>query len=252
MNSMPSGIKLRTCSRMSTKGEWSTCLSQMICQARYLIMKIRIITIPILLFFAINLHGQVVDSLSMTDSLAAIIEADSVQKVKKIKGTYPVPKKAALFAIIPGGGQIYNKRWWKLPFVYGAFGGLVYSIDYNQSRYRRLRDALELERMDMEHEFSGTGIDNEQTLRSLRDEFDKNTQLSYIGLVFVYLLQSMEAYVDAHLKNFDVSDDLELKIKPQMEMTSALGQPVIGIGLSLNFGQSNKASAPPRDFLLGK
>lgn len=209
----------------------------------------RIATIPFLLLFSLFLNGQVQDSFAILDPPQVVLESDSIVKVKK---PYPVPKKAALFAIIPGGGQIYNKRWWKLPFVYGAFGGLIYSIDYNQGRYRRLRDALDLKRMDMEHEFTGTGIDNEQTLRSLRDQFDKNTQLSYIGLVFVYLLQSMEAYVDAHLKNFDVSDDLSLKLKPQMEVIPALGQPVLGIGLSIDLGQPGKTQTVPRDFLTGK
>ena len=215
----------------------------------------KIIIIAITLALTTSVFSQVQDS-SSTEALATeVIALDSLIADSldiKVKSAYPIPKKAALFSIVPGGGQIYNKRWWKLPLVYGAFGGLIYSIDYNQGRYRRLRDALQLKRMDMDHEFTGTSIDSEQALLSLRDEFDKNTQLSYIGLVFVYLLQSMEAYVDAHLKNFDVSDDLSLQLKPQMEVIPALGQPVMGIGLSIDIGKPNKTIVPPVDFLYGK
>ena len=196
--------------------------------------------------------GQELDSIptsSIADSL--LVTADSLETAKEEKA-WPVPKKAALWSIIPGGGQVYNKRWWKLPIVYGAMGGLVYAISYNQGIYRRMRDALDLKRMDMEHEFSGTPIDNEQSLLSLRDQYDKNTQLSYIGLTFVYLLQSMEAYVDAHLRNFDIDEDLsmELKLKPSAEMNMALGQPVLGIGLKLTFDKPQEQK--PKDFLLGR
>ena len=213
----------------------------------------KIFSVILLLTISVQLTGQVQDSSVVADSLSFEQQVDSLEQIEKaIKKPYPVPKKAALFAIIPGGGQVYNKRWWKLPLVYGAFGGLIYSIDFNQSRYRRLRDALELKRMNMDHEFTGTGIDSEQALLSLRDEYDKNTQLSYIGLVFVYLLQSMEAHVDAHLKNFDVSDDLSLQLKPQLEMIPAIGQPVLGVGLSVDLGQQRQAPVVPRDFLSGE
>lgn len=186
------------------------------------------------------------------DSLFVVSDSLASAEKKNYNEGWPNPKKAALWAIIPGGGQIYNKRWWKLPLVYGAMGGLVYAISYNQGIYRRMRDALDLKRMDMEHEFTGTAIDNEQSLLSLRDQYDKNTQLSYIGLTFVYLLQSMEAYVDAHLRNFDIDEDLsmDLRLKPAVEMNAALGQPILGMGLKLNFTRPPEPA--PKDFLLGR
>lgn len=167
-------------------------------------------------------------------------------KVKK-KRRPPNPKTSALLSLaLPGLGQAYNRRWWKLPFVYAAVGGMVYLVDQNQTNYRRLRDALELKRNDEPHEFSGTSIDNVNSLRNLRDSYDKNTQLSYIGLVFVYLLQSIEAFVDAHLLNFDIEDDLSLRLKPTLESTS-YNQALVGIGISLNIGK--KKVEPPKDFL---
>ncbi len=130
----------------------------------------------------------------------------------------PQPKKAlTLSLVLPGAGQVYNGRIWKLPLVYGAIGGMVYVIDFNQSRFKRLRTALELKRQNLPHEFSGTGIDNERSLLALRDSYDKNRQLSYFGLFVVYALQGVEAFVDAHLQGFEINEDLSLHIRPQLQ-----------------------------------
>ncbi|MCB0569724.1 MAG: hypothetical protein KDC66_08180 [Phaeodactylibacter sp.] len=184
-------------------------------------------------FFAL----QAVLSAQQADTTTAAVAADTFIAVKKqnwFNKDYPNPKKAGILSLaLPGAGQLYNKRWWKVPLVYGAIGGMVYTIDYNQSRYRRLRTALDLKRQGEEHEFSGTALDNTTTLRTLRDQYDKNTQLSYVGLFLVYTLQAMEAFVDAHLKTFDVEDDLGFNLKPQLDYVAPLGQPTLGLGLSI-------------------
>lgn len=131
----------------------------------------------------------------------------------------PIPKKTLVYSLIlPGMGQAYNRRWWKLPFVYGAVGGVVYAIDFNQSQYRRLRTALELKLNDQEHEFTGTALDNANALRSNRDTYDRYTQLSYMATLLVYGVIAIEAFTDAHLQNFDISDDLSLTIKPTFQL----------------------------------
>jgi hypothetical protein len=149
----------------------------------------------------------------------------------------PVPKKSLMWAIIPGGGQVYNRRYWKVPLVYAAIGGLVYAIDFNQTRYRSLKKALELKLLDLPHEYTGTRIDNERSLRTLRDDFDKNTQLSYIGMVLVYALQGVEAYTDAHLMNFDIGEDLSLQVQPHLELNPATQSLAPGLGLRLRFSK---------------
>lgn len=149
----------------------------------------------------------------------------------------PVPKKSLMWAIIPGGGQVYNRRYWKVPIVYAAIGGLVYAIDFNQTRYRSLKTALELKLLDLPHEYTGTRIDNERSLRTLRDDFDKNTQLSYIGMVLVYALQGVEAYTDAHLMNFDIGEDLSLHVQPHLELNPATQSLAPGLGLRLRFSK---------------
>jgi len=214
-------------------------------------MKRVVLIIPCLLWGILSLDAQQTDSIPNTVE-ESVVTSDSLSKGKAPKDNwftqgYPDPKKAAIMSLaIPGGGQIYNKRWWKLPLVYGAIIGMGFTIDYNQSNYRRLRDALELKRDGEPHEFSGTTIDSERSLRSLRDQFDKNTQMAYVGMFLVYVLQAMEAYVDAHLKTFDVSDDLSLRLQPKIEPTP-WGTPVMGVGVSIPIGNaSNKHQAVAR------
>ncbi|MBF9238137.1 hypothetical protein I2I05_12090 [Hymenobacter sp. BT683] len=138
------------------------------------------------------------------------------------------PGKAALLsAILPGAGQIYNRRWWKLPLVYGALGGVIYGEVFYQSRYRQFADASNLLK-DEASKPNGlrprdpslrypvrlvdniAGIDNGvQLYRGNRDIF-----LLYIGIA--YGLQVVDALVDAHLKDFDVSPDLSLHWQPTL------------------------------------
>jgi len=188
-----------------------------------------------------SLSGQTRDT-------TTLLPPDLDLEMKSEEGDYPNPKKALLWAIIPGGGQIYNKSWIKIPFVYGGFFGMYKTIEYNQSRYRRLRDALDAKRKGEEHEFSGTAYDNENTLYVLRNQFDKSTQLSYIGMVAVYFLQGLDAFVTAHLNNFDIDEDISYKIKPALQ-TLSTGETVVGIGVNINLNKSNQEENPRQLFL---
>ncbi len=152
------------------------------------------------------------------------------------KKPYPNPVRAGIYALaLPGAGQIYNKRYWKLPLVWGAVGGVIYAIDYNTSQKNRFEVAygqrILAERNSMEpfDEFAGI-ISSSSGIRRFRDQAEKNRELSYVGFVAVYALQALEAYVDAHLKNFDISDDLSLRFSPMWE--SAVAQS-LGPGLSV-------------------
>ncbi|NRB52212.1 MAG: hypothetical protein HRU41_31350 [Saprospiraceae bacterium] len=192
---------------------------------------INLFLLPCLLF------SQEVDSLEQVTPDPTVV--DSLEQVDiKVKSKFiPKPNRTLLWSLLPAGGQIYNRRWWKVPLVYGAFVGLGIAIDYNQNLYRDLRDAYLLALNDEPHQFSGTTIDSPNALRNLRDSFDKNTQTAYVGLVLLYALQSMEAYVDSHLRSFDVDDDLSFKIKPSVDVNGLTGQPVMGIGISIPLGR---------------
>ena len=188
---------------------------------------------------------------TLPDSLLAVSDTLSGKKKKKAPKTdglwhriwrqdYPNPKKALIMSfVVPGSGQMYNKRWWKLPLVYGALVGMGIAIDFNSGRYKIFRDAYIAELADSTHRFSG--ILDAGDLRRFRDLYDKNRQLSYIGFVAVYLVQGAEAFVDAHLRTFDVSEDLSLKITPNIDW-SPYSEPILGIGLS--FQLTNKDPVP--------
>jgi len=204
-----------------------------------------ILLTAIALFSIQLIYGQSRDSLAVADSVAVAIQDtlaidSTVVEEKKgwLKKDYPSPKKALIIGLaLPGGGQIYNKSWWKLPLVYGAIVGMGFTIDYNQNRYRRLRDALDSKRNGEPHEFENTTIDNLQTLKNLRDEYDKNTQLAYVGMFLVYTLQAMEAFVDAHLESFDIEDDIGMQIRPETGYIPALGTTTVGIGVNIPLHQ---------------
>lgn len=174
-----------------------------------------------------------VDSLEQETIDPIVIDSLTQQKPRFI----PKPKRALMWSLLPGGGQAYNRRWWKLPLVYGAFIGLGYAIDYNQNLYRDLRVAYLAALNNEDHKFTGTSIDSPNALRNLRDSYDKNTQTAYVGVLILYSLQAMEAYVDAHLRSFDVNDDLSFKLKPAMDVNGMTGQPVMGLGISFALGR---------------
>ena len=149
----------------------------------------------------------------------------------------PEPKKALMWAIIPGGGQIYNRRWWKAPIVYGATYGMYRVVDYNQGLYRRFKKAYLAKLNDEPHEFTGTTIDNIQTLRNLRDRYDKKTQNAYVYFALLYVLQGIEAYVDAHLQGFDVNEDIGFHVRPVLSVDPVLAQPSFGVGIVIPIGK---------------
>jgi hypothetical protein len=125
------------------------------------------------------------------------------------------PQKAALMsALLPGLGQIYNHKYWKLPIVYAGLGTSIYFIRFNSSEYFSYRDAY-IARMDGD----STTLDafpfySAGNIKSLRDYYHRNLELSYIATGVIYILNIVDATVDAHLFSFDVSDDLSLNVQP--------------------------------------
>jgi Family of unknown function (DUF5683) len=140
----------------------------------------------------------------------------------KTADIYPNPRKAALYAlIIPGGGQVYNKDFWKVPLVYGAYYGLYVVYKFNNTQYNTLRDCLiarrTLPKPTDPCENSRLNTIDERSLIAYRDQYNKTRQQSILGLVLVHILSATEAYVDAHLKNFDIDDNLSIQLTPKMK-----------------------------------
>lgn len=116
-------------------------------------------------------------------------------------------------AILPGLGQAYNEKYWKIPIVYGGLGASAYFIVRNGRRYREFKSAL-VDRTDPDRSDPYEGVYNRQQLRTLKETYRRWRDLSYISLVAVYVLQVVDANVDAHLYDFDVSEDLSLRMEP--------------------------------------
>jgi hypothetical protein len=169
------------------------------------------------------------------DSLVKKNAADT-SFVKKLPLKFEPRKATIRSAIAPGWGQIYNKKYWKLPLVWGALGTTAGIYFYNVKYYRLLKQSYiyKLNQQDslVDPEFRNLSA---ESIRSYRNSFRQNVDYSVIFFLLFWGLNVVDATVDAHLKAFDVSDDLSLEIKPgysPMANTS-------GISLVLNIGKQH-------------
>lgn len=124
------------------------------------------------------------------------------------------PNRAAILsAVIPGLGQAYNKKYWKIPLVWAGLGAFGYFIVWNNNEYQFYRRNLIYE-IEQNPDFPNeTGL-SQSTLKSARDQFRRNRdQLALYGILF-YLVQIVDAHVDAHLIEFDVNQDLSVRLEP--------------------------------------
>lgn len=159
-----------------------------------------------------------------------------------------IPRQATIrSAIIPGWGQVYNKKYWKLPLVYAAVGIPVYAFIYNRGWYTKTRDAARMianadtanwqSRVDPKlHAFFPT-TQYLGSLLNIRNEYRRDMDYSILFVLLAWGLNVVDATVDAHLKGFDISEDLSLKFKP----TILSGTSTAGISVVLTIGK-NKSS----------
>lgn len=142
------------------------------------------------------------------------IVLDSSKKVLDSKKVYSHARRATVMsALLPGLGQAYNKKYWKIPIIYAGLGSFAYFYIVNNREYTYYRDNLKAIYDDDSTTFNTTNYQDWQ-LQSLKDQYKKNRDLSLIGFFAVYLLNIIDANVDGHLSTFDVSDNLGLHIEP--------------------------------------
>lgn len=165
----------------------------------------------------------------------------------------PEPKRALWLAIVlPGAGQIYNRKYWKLPLVYGGFVGCIYAMQWNNTMYRDYSQAYQ-DIMDNDpttqsyNQFLhlGTRITSanmaqyQSIFKSRKDRYRRWRDLSFFCLLGVYALSIVDAYVDASLSEFDISDDLSLRLEPAVITSQKERGPLhasaLGIHCSLQF-----------------
>ncbi len=165
--------------------------------------------------------------------------------VKRGKTNPLAPSKAAFYsAILPGLGQIYNKRYWKLPIVYGAIGTGIYFYNFNNNEYNRFRDAFKRRRAgftdDEFYDINGDGVVpgspdiSDQSLQNAQERAQSDRDLVLLITIALYALNIVDANVDAHLQQYNVDDDLSLDVKPYLEFHPVLTVPSYGLALTIN------------------
>lgn len=150
------------------------------------------------------------------------------------------PKKATLLALmLPGAGQVYNRRWWKLPLVYGGLGGVGYGLFFYQTRYKEYVNGkdqyLNSNPRIAFGDLSGDNVSQETSIDNIQRGIvfyrrNRDTFIAYTALV--YGITVLDALVDAHLRDFDISDDLSLRVQPALLPTQSIA-PGAGLALTL-------------------
>jgi len=218
--------------------------------------------LPLLLLFTFPLTSaaQEADTLVAPDTFA--LPAAAAVTTFKFK---PNSTRAVLFAIVPGMGQVYNRKYWKLPLVYGGFMGFMYAVTWNAKNYQDygaayksiLADAAaynqllnEADGSEVDYAFNKAWTDLVSTtdypsvvnssayhnlFKSRKDYFRRNRDLSLILTACFYLITMVDAYVDAELFDFDISPDLSLRITPALSPQTPAAARHIGLNCSIAF-----------------
>jgi hypothetical protein len=189
-----------------------------------------------------------------TDEVSIMIDSTKLVKVPRDWSTWkPNPQRALWLALVlPGAGQIYNRKYWKLPIFYGGFMGCIYALSWNNMMYKDYSQAY-LDIMDSDpstdsyNKFLHLGVkidsSNEarfkEIFKSRKDKYRRWRDMSIFVMIGIYALSVIDAYVDAELSEFDISKDLSLEIHPTVISNRSGGNPLqaqsLGLSCSLHF-----------------
>ncbi len=185
--------------------------------------------------FSANSFAQFTDTASKAKNISQKQES-SIDEKSPAKPKYHSPKLAALMStIIPGSGQIYNGRYWKVPVLYAGIAGLAYSFNFNQTKYRTYLDAYKVRidgdpsTVDDYTEYTDAG------LNTLQQYYHRYRNLTVIGAGLLYIMNIVDATVDAHMFTFDVSDNLSFNLHPTLINTAYLNHHTSGLSLKVSF-----------------
>ena len=190
-----------------------------------------------------------IDSIRGIDNVEILMDSTASPTLGKVRTFNPDPQRALwLSALCPGLGQIYNRRYWKLPIVVGAFVGLTYGASWNNRMYKDYskgyRDVMDDDpdtRSYMDF-FPPTVQESDldrawlqKVMKSKRDYYRRYREICVIAMVGVYLINIVDAYVDASLAHFDISPDLTLDIAPTAIDNGVVGGKLPSLGLQCAF-----------------
>lgn len=198
-----------------------------------------ILLIALLLSLSFNLFAQseeteesVVNTADTIPSFSELTSEVPVQELQEVAPEHDANKAAFFSAGLPGLGQIYNKKYWKVPIVWGGLAAFGYFINYYNVRYQFYRSNL-LYEIEQDPNYPNETNLNQEQLRSARDFYRRNRdQLVLYGILF-YFLNIVDAHVDAHLMEFNVNQDLSVRVTP--ELMRPLPNGVMPAGISLKF-----------------
>ena len=167
-------------------------------------------------------------------NLSGGVQAQEVRKFDKVKAFFDSDihsaKKAIIYsALIPGWGQAYNRKYWKIPIVYVGFGAVGYFVKTNHDQYKLYKEYYQI----MKDDPAAQPVANKsiQLIRADIDTYRRTRDLSIVGLVAWYGLNLIDANVDGHFFNYDVDEDLSMSIDPWVSGYNGMKQ---GIGISFN------------------
>jgi|TARA_R110000823_G_scaffold243818_3_gene368105 hypothetical protein len=182
------------------------------------------------LIFATALFAQTSDTLTVKKEERVIVVNDSI--LPKEEYNPLAPAKAAFYsAVVPGLGQVYNKKYWKIPIIYAGMAAGVYFYKQQDDEYDRFRDAYKRRLAGYDDdEFQGISDDR---LINAQKSAQKNKSISIIVTVAFYLLNVVDANVDAHLRQYEVSEDLSLQ--PNFDYNQFNAKPQYGMSLTYRF-----------------
>ena len=152
------------------------------------------------------------------------------------------PAAATLMsAIMPGAGQLYNKKYWKIPVIYTGFSTLIYFVNFNNEKYLKFKDEYELMVLaqtdpNVEEPYPGA---SPESIKNERDRWRRYRDLNYIGIGILYILNILDANVDANLLDYDVSYNLSMQFAPSLtpihSQTNKSTMTNIGLSFSIQF-----------------
>lgn len=175
-----------------------------------------------------------------------VVEATKTAKPEKTKKLTRPATAAIMSACLPGLGQIYNRKWWKVPIVYAGLGGLGYFSYRNFSEYRSYLHAYEYKTGDLPEGVTLTDYETqlanryaESQLQTYKESYRRNFELFTILTAVWYGLNIVDAVVDGHLYTYDISDDLSINVDPYLRPTETLvpmpQYAQVGLSFKLNF-----------------
>ncbi|WP_026451901.1 DUF5683 domain-containing protein [Aequorivita capsosiphonis] len=182
------------------------------------------------LIFATSLFAQTPDSLTVKKEKKVIVVNDSI--LPKEEYNPLAPAKAAFYsAVLPGLGQVYNKRYWKIPIIYAGMAAGVYFYKQQDDDYDRFRNAYK-RRLAGYTDDEFQGISNDRLINAQKTA-QKNKSISIIVTAAFYFLNIVDANVDAHLRQYEVSEDLSLQ--PSFDYNQFSAKPQYGMSLTYRF-----------------